>query len=48
MIFFYPTPNPRKLELPLFSDKVPAGLPTLAADYISSRIDLKECCINHH
>ncbi|AEF45104.1 peptidase S24/S26 domain-containing protein [Serratia sp. AS12] len=48
MIFFYPTPNPRKFELPLFSDKVPTGFPTPPADYISSRIDLNEYYISHH
>ncbi|MGP2890591.1 DUF4113 domain-containing protein [Serratia marcescens] len=39
MTFFYPTPNPTKLEIPLFSDKVPAGFPSPAADYVSSRIN---------
>ncbi|HGM6859865.1 translesion error-prone DNA polymerase V autoproteolytic subunit [Serratia rubidaea] len=47
MTLFFPTPNPVKLELPLFSDKVPAGFPSPAADYVSSRIDLNEYCISH-
>ncbi|MBH3004159.1 translesion error-prone DNA polymerase V autoproteolytic subunit [Serratia nevei] len=47
MTFFYPTPNPSKLKISLFSDKVPAGFPSPAADYVSSRIDLNEYCISH-
>ena len=47
MTFFYPTPNPTKLKIPLFADKVPAGFPSPAADYVSSRIDLNEYCISH-
>lgn len=47
MRLFYPTANPGKLELPLFSDKVPAGFPSPAADYVGARIDLNEYCISH-
>lgn len=47
MTFFYPTPNPTKLKIPLFADKVPARFPSPAADYVSSRIDLNEYCISH-
>lgn len=47
MRLFYPTSNPGKLKLPLFSDKVPAGFPSPAADYVGARIDLNEYCIRH-
>lgn len=43
----FPTPTPIKLNIPLFSDKVPAGFPSPAQDYIHKRIDLNEYCINH-
>ncbi|WP_156294370.1 translesion error-prone DNA polymerase V autoproteolytic subunit [Serratia oryzae] len=43
----FPTPTPLKLNIPLFSDKVPAGFPSPAQDYIHKRIDLNEYCISH-
>jgi len=43
----FPTPTPIKLKIPLFSDKVPAGFPSPAQDYINKRIDLNEYCISH-
>lgn len=47
MTFSYPTPAPGKCELPLYLDKVPAGFPSPASDYVHSRIDLNEYCIRH-
>ncbi|VXD06442.1 DNA polymerase V, subunit D [Enterobacterales bacterium 8AC] len=43
----FPTPTTLKLNIPLFSDKVPAGFPSPAQDYIHKRIDLNEYCISH-
>lgn len=47
MKHFVPTPTPEKLYTPLFSDRVPAGFPSPAQDYIHARIDLNEYCISH-
>lgn len=47
MKHFVPTPTPEKLYLPLFSDRVPAGFPSPAQDYVHARIDLNEYCISH-
>ncbi|MEX3002924.1 translesion error-prone DNA polymerase V autoproteolytic subunit [Serratia sp. T13T92] len=47
MKHFAPTPTPEKLYLPLFSDRVPAGFPSPAQDYVHARIDLNEYCISH-
>jgi len=44
---FYPTPVPSKLLIPLFQDRVQAGFPSPAQDYIEKGIDLNELCINH-
>ncbi|WP_337263057.1 MULTISPECIES: translesion error-prone DNA polymerase V autoproteolytic subunit [unclassified Serratia (in: enterobacteria)] len=43
----FPTSTPLKFNIPLFSDKVPAGFPSPAQDYIHKRIDLNEYCISH-
>lgn len=47
MNVFYPTPEPLKLLTPFFQDKVQAGFPSPAQDYIEKGIDLNELCINH-
>lgn len=47
MKHFVPTFTPEKLFIPLFSDRVPAGFPSPAQDYIHARIDLNEYCISH-
>ncbi|WP_159282835.1 translesion error-prone DNA polymerase V autoproteolytic subunit [Rahnella variigena] len=47
MNVFYPTPEPLKLLTPFIQDKVQAGFPSPAQDYIEKGIDLNELCINH-
>ncbi|CAI0867967.1 translesion error-prone DNA polymerase V autoproteolytic subunit [Serratia grimesii] len=47
MKHFFPTPTPEKQFIPLYADKVPAGFPSPAQDYIHARIDLNEYCISH-
>lgn len=47
MKLFAPTPTPEKLYLPLFADRVPAGFPSPAQDYVHARIDLNEYCVSH-
>lgn len=47
MKHFVPTPTPEKLFIPLFADRVPAGFPSPAQDYVHARIDLNEYCISH-
>lgn len=47
MKHFFPTPTPKKLFTPLYSDTVPAGFPSPAQDYMHARIDLNEYCISH-
>lgn len=47
MKHFFPTPTPEKQLIPLYPDKVPAGFPSPAQDYVHARIDLNEYCISH-
>ncbi|VEI70852.1 DNA polymerase V subunit UmuD [Serratia fonticola] len=47
ILFPTPTPTPEKLYLPLFADRVPAGFPSPAQDYVHARIDLNEYCVSH-
>ncbi|MFI3308946.1 translesion error-prone DNA polymerase V autoproteolytic subunit [Ewingella allii] len=47
MNIFYPVPEPLKLSIPFFQDKVQAGFPSPAQDYIEKGIDLNELCVNH-
>lgn len=35
------------LDIPLFSDAVPAGFPSPATDYCERKLDLNELCIQH-
>lgn len=39
--------NASKLELPLFSEKVRAGFPSPAEDFVENHIDLNELLIKH-
>ncbi len=39
------TPNP--LEIQLFLDRVPAGFPSPAADYVEDTLNLNDLCIRH-
>ena len=36
-----------KLSIPLFLNKVPAGFPSPAQDYVEQTLDLNELCIQH-
>lgn len=48
MQFIKPADFPRAIvALPLFSDLVPCGFPSPAADYVEQRIDLNELLIHH-
>ena len=42
-----PTPNPLRLERPLFLSRVPAGFPSAAEDYVEGSLDLNEHLIEH-
>lgn len=42
---FRPSLTPTICRLPLFSDSIPAGFPSPAADYIESSIDLNELLV---
>ena len=37
----------QQLAIPLFLDRVPAGFPSLAQDYVEQTLDLNELCIKH-
>ncbi len=37
----------KKLAIPLFLDRVPAGFPSPAQDYVERTLDLNELCIKH-
>ncbi|BBQ83462.1 DNA polymerase V subunit UmuD [Klebsiella sp. WP3-W18-ESBL-02] len=47
MQFYSPTELREIVALPLFSDMVPCGFPSPAADYVEQRIDLNELLIQH-
>ena len=47
MNFSRPAISPIKLTIPLFQDRVPAGFPSPAQDYIEKDIDLNRLCISH-
>ena len=47
MQFYSPTELREIIALPLFSDLVPCGFPSPAADYVEQRIDLNELLIQH-
>lgn len=39
--------TPVSCLLPLFSDRVPAGFPSPAQDYVEAELDLNDYCIRH-
>lgn len=41
------TTAPNPLEIPLFLDRVPAGFPSPAADYVEDTLNLNDLCIRH-
>ncbi len=47
MNIFYPIPEPTMLLIAFFQDKVQAGFPSPAQDYIEKGIDLNEICVKH-
>ncbi|WP_222408011.1 S24/S26 family peptidase [Yersinia aleksiciae] len=48
MMIFYPLSPLRELvPIPLFNERIPAGFPSPAADYIERPLDLNELCIAH-
>ena len=47
MQFYSPTELREIVALPLFSDLVPCGFPSPAAEYVEQRIDLNELLIQH-
>lgn len=47
MHLYSPTDLRKIVALPLFSDLVPCGFPSPAADYVEQRIDLNELLIQH-
>ncbi len=47
MKFYSPAELRQIAALPLFSDLVPCGFPSLAHDYVEQRIDLNELLVKH-
>ncbi|MCH5361392.1 translesion error-prone DNA polymerase V autoproteolytic subunit [Escherichia fergusonii] len=47
MLFIKPAELREIITLPLFSDLVPCGFPSPAADYVEQRIDLNQLMIQH-
>ncbi|HGU5938120.1 TPA: translesion error-prone DNA polymerase V autoproteolytic subunit, partial [Yersinia enterocolitica] len=47
MIFYKLSPLREIVPIPLFSEKIPAGFPSPAADYVERPLDLNELCIAH-
>ena len=47
MTFLRAALTPSEMTLPYFQDKVPAGFPSPAQDYIEKGIDLNNLCIRH-
>jgi len=37
----------QRVPLPLFGDRIPAGFPSPAQDYVEAKLDLNELCIKH-
>lgn len=40
-----PSSTPKRVLVPLFSDRCPAGFPSPAQDYVEKELDLNELCI---
>ncbi|AKP34909.1 translesion error-prone DNA polymerase V autoproteolytic subunit [Yersinia aleksiciae] len=47
MIFYPLSPLREIVPIPLFNERIPAGFPSPAADYIERPLDLNELCIAH-
>ncbi|WP_413728722.1 translesion error-prone DNA polymerase V autoproteolytic subunit [Sodalis sp. RH19] len=47
MIFVRAAELAEVIPLPLFAERVQAGFPSPAQDYIENRIDLNQLCVNH-
>lgn len=47
MMFYRPAEWRAIIAVPLFSDLVPCGFPSPAADYVEQRIDLNELLVSH-
>ncbi|WP_413732366.1 translesion error-prone DNA polymerase V autoproteolytic subunit [Sodalis sp. RH20] len=47
MIFYRAVELAEVIPLPLFLERVPAGFPSPAQDYIENRIDLNQLCVSH-
>ncbi|EKS6735846.1 translesion error-prone DNA polymerase V autoproteolytic subunit [Enterobacter asburiae] len=47
MMFYRPAEWREIMAVPLFSDLVPCGFPSPAADYVEQRIDLNELLVSH-
>lgn len=47
MIFYQLSPLHEVTLIPLFNEKIPAGFPSPAADYVERPLDLNELCIAH-
>lgn len=45
--FFAPAPAPDICLLPLYADRVPAGFPSPAQDYVEAELDLNAYCVRH-
>ena len=45
---FKADPNAPKYQFPFFSDKVPAGFPSPATDYVENRLDLHDLVVLHY
>ncbi len=43
--FIQPARSPRRVLLPLFATRIPAGFPSPADDYVEARLDLNELLI---
>lgn len=42
-----PAAEPSQIALPLFTERVPAGFPSPAQDYVEEELDLNSYCIRH-
>lgn len=42
-----PVADPVRCLIPLYSDRVPAGFPSPAQDYVEAELDLNSYCIRH-
>lgn len=45
LLFVSPKPEPVQSTAPLFTERCPAGFPSLAADYTEEELDLNAYCI---